>query len=173
MANSQEPTNLSKLSRVTIPLPMCRQTPRRGAARAITPYTKLNTNLLSTLLKSMAICGRHARQFLICEVSLSSNSRSYRPRCLLSSTRGRATSTDASIIMDITKAIVKSWRKQDRPLSILDTRYSGTNIIAPQEVTQVGLPKLDPLDRLIMDANGGISKASDKTRICRPVFVGS
>ena len=32
---------------------------------------------------------------------------------------------------NLVKAIAKSWRKQDKPSSILDTGYSGANIITP------------------------------------------
>ena len=59
----------------------------------------------------------------------------------------------------------RELKKWDRPSSFLDARYSDKNIITPREVTQAGLPKLGPSDRLILGANGGISKASDKMRV--------
>ena len=69
--------------------------------------------------------------------------------------------------MDITKVIAESWKEQERPSSILDTGYSGTNVITPRDAERAGLPKLGPSNRLIADTNGGISQAASQMQVWR------
>ena len=82
--------------------------------------------------------------------------------------RARRAPPQNGTVMDITKTIAESWKEYERPSSILDTGYSGKNIITPHNADQAGLPRLGPSNKLIQDANGGISQASNKTRVSRP-----
>ena len=68
---------------------------------------------------------------------------------------------------NLVEAIATSWRKRDKPSSILDTGYSGANIITPQDAAEAGLKNLGPSNKCIRDANGGISQASARTRLKR------
>ena len=63
--------------------------------------------------------------------------------------------------------IAESWTERERPSSILDTGYSGTNVFTPRDAERAGLPNLGPLNRLISDANDGISQAAGQTRVQR------
>ena len=81
--------------------------------------------------------------------------------------RARRAAPQNAPIKDITKMIAESWTKWERPSSILDTGYSGTNVITPRDEKRAELPNLGPLDKLISDANGGISQATGRTRLRR------
>ena len=70
--------------------------------------------------------------------------------------------------MSIAKAIAESWREREKTSIILDTGYSGTNIITSRDADRAGLERLGPSSKLILDANEGISQASDKTQVHRP-----
>lgn len=59
--------------------------------------------------------------------------------------------------VDITAAVAKSWRKREQPTSILDTGYSGKNLITPADAQQAGLPNLGPSRVEVISANGGTS----------------
>lgn len=63
---------------------------------------------------------------------------------------------------DITAAVAESWDKREQPSSILDTGYSGKNIITPADAQRANLPNLGPSLAGILDANGGMSIASGK-----------
>ena len=69
--------------------------------------------------------------------------------------------------VDITAAVAESWNKREQPTSILDTGYSGRNIITPADAQRAKLPNLGPSRVGIIDANGGISRASQKIRVDR------
>ena len=64
--------------------------------------------------------------------------------------------------VDIAAAVAESWSKREQPTSILDTGYLGKNIITPPDAQQAGLPKLGPSRVGIFDANGSMSRASQK-----------
>ena len=81
--------------------------------------------------------------------------------------RARRAAPQNTPIMVITKMIVKSWTDQERPSSILDTGYPGTNVITPRDAEQAELPKLGPSNKVISDANGGISQTAGRTRVQR------
>ena len=81
--------------------------------------------------------------------------------------RARRAPPQNAPIMDITKMIAESWTERKRPSSILDTGYSGTNVITPRDAERAGLPKLGPSNKLILDANGGISQGAGRTRVWR------
>ena len=66
-------------------------------------------------------------------------------------------------INDITNMIAESWTKRERPSSILDTGYSGTNVITTRDAERAELPNLGPSDNLLSDANGGVSQAAGRT----------
>ena len=69
--------------------------------------------------------------------------------------------------VDITAAVAESWNKREQPTSILDTGYSGRNIITPADAQRAKLPNLGPSRVGIIDANGSISRALQKTRVDR------
>ena len=67
--------------------------------------------------------------------------------------------------VDIMAAVAESWNKREKPTSILDTGYSGTNIITSSDARRANLPSLGPSRVQVFDANGGVSQASQKTRV--------
>ena len=69
--------------------------------------------------------------------------------------------------VDITAAVAESWRKREQPTSILDTGYSGKNLITPAHARQAGLPNLGPSQVQVISAHGGTSRASQRTRVDR------
>ena len=72
---------------------------------------------------------------------------------------------EANNVDDITAAVAESWRKREQPTSILDTGYSGKNIIKPDDAQKANLPNLGPSRNVIVDANGGMARASQTTRV--------
>ena len=62
--------------------------------------------------------------------------------------------------VDIMAAVAESWNKREKPTSILDTGYSGKNIITSTDARRANLPPLGPSRVQILDANGGVSQAS-------------
>ena len=67
--------------------------------------------------------------------------------------------------VDITAAVAESWRKREQPTSILDMGYSGKNIITPADAQRAGLPQLGPSHVELISADGGESRASQRTQV--------
>ena len=79
--------------------------------------------------------------------------------------------------LDLAAAVAKSWKQREpippdpqRPSQslILDTGYSGKNLVSAEAAAAAQLPLTGPSKMIIIDAHGNASRAESTTQVNRP-----
>ena len=82
--------------------------------------------------------------------------------------------------LDLVAAVAKSWKQREpippdppvqstpNPSFILDTGYSGKNLVTAEAAAAAKLPRTGPSNTTIIDAHGNASRAEASTQVSRP-----